>query len=179
MSYGDKSYCTIQHQCHHNVKKAFASASRKEHQHQRSHFHDCVHWSTMKTTMTTTVNLLVFFLLLSFIQGENVNQSNCKAENIFSKKVCFLAFFLHEWFFQVYLLGGKMQFTLWYLLQEGMEVTTDVFKSTDKVLLAGMEPWRNHWRLLCECQENSLRMRHQLMRWCQMMSQNLVAHLVR
>ena len=52
----------------------------------------------MKTTMTTTVNLLVFFLLLSFIQGENVNQSNCKAENIFSKKVCFLAFFLHEWF---------------------------------------------------------------------------------
>ena len=28
VSYGDKSYCTIQHQCHHNVKKAFASASR-------------------------------------------------------------------------------------------------------------------------------------------------------
>ena len=50
------------------------------------------------------------------------------------------------------------------LAQEGMEVTTDVFKSTDKVLSAGMEPWRNHWRLLCECQENSLRMRHQLMR---------------
>ena len=41
--------------------------------------------------MTTTVNLLVFFLLLSFIQGENVNQSNCKAENIFSKKVCFFS----------------------------------------------------------------------------------------